>query len=157
VSSPTSSDSWPDPSGPPPQLPTGPLPPPPTAPSYPAGGYRAAPLPPGNLPPPGYGGFPTPPGRSGLAVASMVVSIVSAATLVCGLCAGFFWFVSIAGGVVGLVLGAVARRRITESAESGGGMALTGIVVGAIAAGLGLLLGLLSVVLLGFFPFGAGA
>jgi hypothetical protein len=41
-------------------------------------------------------------------------------------------------GVVGAVLGHVARRQIRDG-EGGAGMALAGVIVGWVAAGLGLL------------------
>ncbi|MFI5932736.1 DUF4190 domain-containing protein [Actinoplanes sp. NPDC051494] len=68
----------------------------------------------------------------GLAIASLVVSCVS----VLGLCA---WSIGGLLGVVGAVLGHVARRRIRTTGAQGEGMALAGIIVGWIIAGLGLL------------------
>jgi hypothetical protein len=68
-----------------------------------------------------------------MAVASMVVSIVSAA----GLCAyGFGGLL----GALGAILGHVARRQIRLRYEGGEGMALAGIIVGWIAFGLGLII-----------------
>ncbi|HEY3010952.1 MAG TPA: DUF4190 domain-containing protein [Micromonosporaceae bacterium] len=134
---------WPDPwspQEPPAQAdpPTGPGAPPPGAsgptptepygypPGYPAYGY----------PPHGYPGYGYPvaaPPTNGLAIASMVVSIVSVAP---GLCAyGLGGYL----GAVGAILGHVARRRIRERGEGGDGMALAGIIVGWIATGLAVL------------------
>jgi Domain of unknown function (DUF4190) len=79
--------------------------------------------PPASYPPPGYGGYP-PPGygypvrqaaTNGLAVASMVLGIV-----------WIYWI----GSVLALVFGYIARRQIRERDESGGGMAVAGIVLG---------------------------
>jgi hypothetical protein len=124
--------------------PTAPLPP--TVP-LPAGGLPTA-FPttaqPGMLQPPatgpapqaGYPGYPYPPyyvnqggytypiggavpvGRNGLALASMIVSL-------CGICVG-----GLIAGLVGAILGHVARRQIRVSGQDGAGMALTGIIVG---------------------------
>jgi hypothetical protein len=81
-----------------------------------------------------YGYQPYPPARptEGLAIASLVVSCVSAF----GLCA-----YGIGGllGVLGAILGHVARRRIRVSGAEGGGMALAGVIVGWVAAALGVL------------------
>jgi hypothetical protein len=69
---------------------------------------------------------------NGMAVAAMVVSIVGAA----GLCA---YGVGGLIGIVGAILGHVARRQIRERDEQGDGMALAGIIVGWIVAGLGII------------------
>jgi hypothetical protein len=64
-----------------------------------------------------------------MAIAAMVVSIVGAL----GLCAyGVGGFI----GLVGAILGHVARRQIRTRNEGGEGMALAGIIVGWIATGL---------------------
>jgi Domain of unknown function (DUF4190) len=60
---------------------------------------------------------------NGLAVAAMVVSLVSLVT--CPLI-----------GIAGAIMGHVARRQIAERREEGSGMALTGIIVGWVATGL---------------------
>ena len=73
-----------------------------------------------------------PKGKSpGLAVASMVCGILSIP--VCCV-----WVLSIILGLLGVVLGIIARGKITRGEASGGGMAVTGIVCGII----GLLFGL---------------
>ncbi|HEY2948033.1 MAG TPA: DUF4190 domain-containing protein [Micromonosporaceae bacterium] len=89
-------------------------------PGYPAYGY------------PGYGYPVAAQPNNGLAIASMIVSIVGFA----GLCAygQGGWL-----GAVGAILGHVARRRIRERGEGGDGMALAGIIVGWIATGLAVL------------------
>ncbi len=78
-------------------------------------------------------GYPyaTPQRTNGMAVASMVVSIVAAAATPCtyGL-SGFL-------GILGAILGHVSRRQIEARRESGGGMALAGVIVGWIAVALG--------------------
>lgn len=77
-------------------------------------------------PPPGqpYGqptqpfGYAAPPSTNGMAIASLVVSVVSLVV-----CAGFT-------GFVGAILGHVAKGQIKRTHEQGGGLALAGIIVG---------------------------
>jgi hypothetical protein len=98
------------------------------------------------VPPTGYGVPPTGYGYPGavaprpdpLAIVSMVAGIVSIPFAPC--CS----MLSIIAGVLGLVFGFIARHRIAGSggASTGGGMALAGIIVGAV----GVLLGILSIV-----------
>jgi hypothetical protein len=78
----------------------------------------------------GYGApAPAQPSTNGMAIASMVVSIVGAL----GLCAyGLGGYV----GIVGAILGHVARRQVRERGEAGAGMALAGIIVGWIATAI---------------------
>jgi hypothetical protein len=79
----------------------------------------------------GYGGYaqPMPPARrtNGLAIAAMVVSLASI-VVTCGY-----------GGIVGAIMGHVARRQIRERGEEGDGMALTGVIVGWIMFALAIL------------------
>lgn len=146
MSYPPPSGGWPDPTAPgspsdpfspapggmgPPGASPAPEPPPP---AFPAGAYAAPASPPGYGPTgfPQYG-YPPPPKTNGLAVASMVVSIVSAV----GLCAyGFGGLL----GIVGALLGHVSKRQIKERGEAGDAMAIAGIVVGWIAFGIGVLI-----------------
>lgn len=109
---------------------------PPQQAAYPSPGY------------PSYGGYPpvaASPPTNGMAIASMVVSIVS----VLGLC-GY----GIGGllGIVGAILGHVAKRQIRERGESGDSMALTGIILGWIATALGVII---IIALVGFFIWAA--
>jgi hypothetical protein len=98
--------------------------------------------------PPGYGypqqggypgyGYPTPvmvaaARNNGLAIASMVVSLAGAALLFC------YGFGGVAG-LVGAILGHVARRQVTRRGENGGGMALAGIIVGWVVFALGIVI-----------------
>ena len=81
----------------------------------------------------GQMGYPAPRSTEGLAIASLVVSCVG----VLGLCAyGFGGLL----GIVGAILGHVARGRIRRSGAEGDGMALAGIIVGWIAAAVGILI-----------------
>jgi hypothetical protein len=107
--------------------------------SYPPAGYPA-----GSYPPPGYPpaypapygyGYPmliTGPRNNSLATASMVVSIVGCVLLLCDGIGGI-------AGLVGAILGHVARRQIKQRGEAGDGMALAGIIIGWIAAGITLI------------------
>jgi hypothetical protein len=72
-----------------------------------------------------------------LAVASLVLGVLSLAGLACCGCGG------LAFGAAAVVTGAIARHRILVSrgAQTGTGLAAAGIVVGAVGAALGLLLG----------------
>jgi hypothetical protein len=99
------------------------------APQYPAPQYPAQPYP--YAPYPASYGYPPPKTTNNLAVASMVTSIAGAATLFC-------WGLGTIVGLVGAILGHVARRRIRNSGEGGDAMALTGIIVGWIVLALGI-------------------
>lgn len=81
----------------------------PPAPPYVAPGYV--------LPPPGYGPPPVGQTTNGLSVASMVLGIV--------------WVFGI-GSILAVIFGFVARKQIKDSGgrQSGGGMALAGIILG---------------------------
>lgn len=141
MSSPPSPGDWSDPTLRPAQPAPPPLSLPPAAPPHPGAGYQAPlptpgyPYPPG----PGYVGFPAPPPTNGMAVASMVVSIVSAVSLLCSFCFTLLGLISLVGGAVGLILGIVARRQIRERGGRGDGLALAGIITGAITAAIGIL------------------
>jgi len=82
----------------------------------------------------GFSPYPAAPKNNGLAIASLVCSIL-------GLCCGV-------GGVLGVIFGFVARGQIKRSggAQQGSGLALAGIIVGFIVialAAVGLLIVLL--------------
>ncbi|MFI8978305.1 DUF4190 domain-containing protein [Nocardia asteroides] len=121
-----------------PQYPQQPAPPPsqpqypnyqqPSAPQYaqqppaqpqPYGAYPAA----GGYQP--YGAYPQPQGTNGLAIGSLVASLVGLCTCV--------------GSIVGIVLGVMALNQLKERGGEGRGMALAGIWIGAITLVLGLL------------------
>lgn len=72
--------------------------------------------------------YATPTGNNGLAVASLVVGIVS---LVLGICC----CLGLLGGIAAIVMGFVARGQINASGgrQGGNGMALAGIITGGIA------------------------
>lgn len=88
---------------------------------------------------PGYGYGYGPPvvaaaqPTNGMAIASMVVSLVGLVSL---FCYGFGGLV----GIVGAILGHVARRQIRERGDAGGGMALAGVIIGWITVVLGVVI-----------------
>ncbi|HEY2672709.1 MAG TPA: DUF4190 domain-containing protein [Rugosimonospora sp.] len=93
----------------------------------------------------GYTGYTTPgmpvgPKNNGLAIASLVVSLAGVLFLACYGGGGLV-------GLVGAILGHVAKRQIRERNEGGGGMATAGIIIGWITLVLGI------VVLVGFIIF----
>lgn len=77
--------------------------------------------PPPPPPPPNYGppGTPASPGTNGLAIASLVLSLLG---LFCGI-----------GSIVGIILGFVARSQIQRTGQGGSGMALAGIIIGFVS------------------------
>jgi hypothetical protein len=117
--------------------------PPPGQPGYPppppypdgGGGFGAPPYPPPppyGAPPPGYGPPPTgypgygaygPPVEktNGLAIASLVASLIGIVPFLCGV-----------GSIIGIVLGIVALNQIKQSGEKGQGLAIAGIAVGGV-------------------------
>jgi uncharacterized protein DUF4190 len=128
-----------------------------SGPSYPPPAYPAYPPYPGQpYQPPGhpyatpayqYGyadpyGYAPPRPTDGLAIASMVVSCIAVPAALC-----LYGFAGLIG-IVGAILGHVSRRRIRTTGAGGGGMALAGVIVGWIAAGLGLLIGIALIVLI---------
>jgi hypothetical protein len=74
----------------------------------------------GGYPPYGYGGYPPPRPTNGMAVASLVLGIL-----------WIYWV----GSIMALVFGYVARQQIAQRGESGGGLAVAGIVLGWIGVG----------------------
>lgn len=95
----------------------------------PPGGYGAAPAGPGAYgqqpfaTPPGYGAGGSP--RNGFGIAALVLGVLAL----------FSWFFIIGGllGLVAIVLGVIGRRRAKRGEATNGGMALAGIVTGALS------------------------
>ncbi len=102
----------------------------------PPGSYPPPPPPEGYPPPPppSAGGYPPPQGQfagaptgtNRLAIASLVCSVVG---LLCG----------IIGPVVGIVLGVIALNQIKQTGQAGRGLALAGIILGAVLLALGVI------------------
>ncbi|MBE0429495.1 MAG: DUF4190 domain-containing protein [Thermoleophilia bacterium] len=115
-------------------LPGQPMPGAPGGPGMPVGGGPGAP----------GGGMQVPDKAGGLAIASLVFSLVG--LLCCGV-----------ASIAGIILGAVELGRINrgESSVKGRGLALAGIIIGAVVIGLWLLIAMISIVTGGFaFEFG---
>ena len=82
------------------------------------------------FPPPSYGspqfGMPPPPAgnRNGFGVAALVLGILSLVT----------WFLFVGGlfGVIAVVLGVIGRGRAKRGEANNGGMALAGLITGAV-------------------------
>jgi hypothetical protein len=77
-------------------------------------------------PPPGYGGYPPPYYPSGFQPRR--TDGLAIAALVCGLC-GFLCFIP---GILGVVFGIVALRRIDRERTEGKGLAIAGIATGSV-------------------------
>jgi hypothetical protein len=121
---------------------------PPNHPGFPPAGYPATPsYSPASYPPASatpaypqsypYAAYPYPvmplqQRNNSMALAAMILSIVSVALLFCD---GLGALV----GLVGAILGHVARRQIAERGEGGAGMALSGIIIGWITFGIGVI------------------
>ncbi len=104
-----------------------------TAPPYPyPHQYPPQPGPyPGGPPPPPYYGYPPPPPppRNGLATTALVLAIVGLLSV---------WvpvvnIVSIVLGLAAVVIGFIARGRVKRGTANNGGVAIAGIVLGALA------------------------
>lgn len=105
------------------------------------------PPPPGYVPPAvyGQGGYGPPPGHypgqrqpgtNGLAIASLVSSLIGVFTF--GLAA-----------IAGIVMGHIARGQIRQSGQGGDGLALAGLIIGYVMIGLAALGIVIAVLFLG--------
>ncbi|GAA0543134.1 hypothetical protein GCM10010172_25780 [Paractinoplanes ferrugineus] len=118
-----------------PYQPSNPTPPPPD-PYQPPMPPMSAPMPPDPYAQPAYYqpsaypyGYQPPRETEGLAIASLVVSCAA----VLGIC--LYGFGALLG-IVGAILGHVARSRIKHNGNNGAGMALAGIIVGWTISGI---------------------
>ncbi|WP_445162277.1 DUF4190 domain-containing protein [Mycobacterium sp. Dal123C01] len=103
------------------------------------------PPPPGDsgYPPPGQG-YPPPPGAAypqavgtnGMAIASLVCSLLG---WLCGV-----------GPILGIIFGVLALNKIKETGQGGRGLAIAGIAIGAVLIVFGVIGGILSLVSGGF-------
>lgn len=107
-----------------PGTPEQPAPAPAQPPAQPAGGPPA-------------GGPPQKPGN-GMAIAGMVLGIVSL-VIFC------LWYISLPCAIVGLILSVVAKKKAKETG-AGGGMATAGLVLCIIALGLAIVITILAIV-----------
>ena len=123
---------------------TGPPPPgyPPQPPGYPPPAPGYPPPSPGYGYPPPLPGFygdqydpyrqPTPSGTNGMAIGSLVSSILAVPTI--------FFCVGFPLAIAGIVLGIVALTQTKRTAQAGGGLAIAGIVIGALTLVVGVIL-----------------
>jgi Domain of unknown function (DUF4190) len=113
---------------------------PPSYPPPPPGGYGYPPPPPG-----GYGYPPTPPGGYGYPPPSQGVGTngMAVASLVCSL----FGWLCLIGPILGLIFGILALNQIRQTGQRGRGMAIAGIVIGALAIAIITALGILGAIL----------
>ena len=107
--------------------------------------YNAPGQPPYGQPPPGqppYGQVPygQPAPSSGLAIGSLITGILS-------IPACCLWFLSIPLGLAAVIMGFIAKGKISRGQATGSGMATAGIITGAI--GLLISIGLTLAVLIG--------
>ncbi len=124
-------------------------PPPPGGSGYPPPGQGYSPPPgagyppPQGYPPPGQG-YPPPPGAAypqaagtnGMAIASLVCSLLG---WLCGI-----------GPILGIIFGVLALNKIKQTGEGGRGLAIAGIAIGAVLIVFGVIGGILSLVSGGF-------
>lgn len=99
---------------------------PPSYPPPPPGGY--------GYPPPGPG-YPPPQaavGTNGMAIASLVCSLLG--------------WICVIGPILGLIFGFIALGQIRRTGQGGRGIAIAGIVIGVVAIVLGIVVGILSAI-----------
>jgi hypothetical protein len=108
--------------------------------AYQQGAYEPGPYPPGAYPSGPYqGGYPPPPmpygdyyqsapaaPKNGLGIAALVVAVIA-------LLGSFSIVGGILGGIVAVILGVIGRGRVKSGEANNGGVALAGIILGAIA------------------------
>jgi hypothetical protein len=106
------------------QPPSYPPPPPPP----PPGGYGYPPQQPGGYgyPPPGSGYPQQSSGTNGMAIASLVCSLLG--------------WLCVIGPILGLVFGFIALNQIKQTGQGGRGMALAGIIIGVLVIVAGIIL-----------------
>lgn len=91
-------------------------------------------------------------GYDGTALASMIVGIGSILLNCCTAVVSLVAFITIAGGIVAVILGFVGKRKIEASGgvKTGGGMALAGIITGFAGAAIGLVVIVLVIIYFSF-------
>ncbi|MUL66859.1 hypothetical protein BOO86_20460 [Mycobacterium sp. CBMA 234] len=139
------------PAAPQPQPPLGPFPPFPPVPGAPPPGFFGGPPagpygsppppmmppgygppPPGYLPPPMYSAYPAPVSNDGMAIGSLVCSLVALPLY-------FLCFIGVIPALLGIILGVVALMQGKNRPQGNGrAMAIAGIAIGAVSIILGL-------------------
>ena len=102
---------------------------PPSYPPPPPGGYGSPPPPPG-----GYGYQPPPQasGTNGMAIASLVCSLLG--------------WLCIIGGILGIIFGFLALGQIKQTGQGGRGMAIARIIIGVIVTAIVIVVGILGAI-----------
>lgn len=92
-----------------------------------------------------------------LAIISLIAGIIGAVTLLAALCVPFFLFFSMIVGFIGVLLGAIAKKRIDEShgMQFGRGLAIAGLVTGLISGIISLVLIIIYIVTIGIIFAGS--
>jgi hypothetical protein len=88
---------------------------------------------PGGYPPSPYGGYPPQPAapKNGLGIASLVLAVI-------GLVSVATVFIPIGLGVIAVIIGGIGHGRAKRGIANNGGVAIAGIVLGALAIVVGL-------------------
>lgn len=73
-------------------------------------------------------------GKKGKSIAALILSIIS----IVSVCA---WYISLPCGIAGLILGILGRK-----SENAKGMALTGIILGALGSVIALIIGIIAII-----------
>ncbi|MCV7409775.1 DUF4190 domain-containing protein [Mycobacterium florentinum] len=115
-------------------------PPPPGDSGYPPPGQGYSPPPGPSYPPPPGQGYPPPPGpayppavgTNGMAIASLVCSLLG---WLCGI-----------GPILGIIFGILALGKIKQTGEGGRGLAIAGIAIGAVLIVFGIIGAIFSVI-----------
>lgn len=119
-----------------PEDPYGQQPPPPPG--------QPVPPPPGSMPPP-PGGVPGQQPSNGMGLTAMILGIVALPLVCC-------FYLGIPVGIVAVVMGFLGKQKADRGEATNRGQAMAGLICGAIAAVLGIIL-LVLVVVLGTFEF----
>jgi hypothetical protein len=92
-----------------------------------------------------------------MAIISLIAGIIGLVILLAALCVPLFLFFSLLVGSVGILLGAMAKKRIDESqgAQSGRGLAIAGLVTGLISGVISLILIIIYIAVVGFIFAGS--
>lgn len=106
---------------------------PPPGPSYPPPPGPGYPPPPGAAyPPPPGAAYPQAVGTNGMAIASLVCSLLG---WICGI-----------GPILGIIFGILALSKIKQTGQGGRGLAIAGIAIGAVLTVFGIIGGIFSAI-----------
>jgi hypothetical protein len=117
-------------------------PPPPGDSGYPPPGQGYSPPPGPSYPPPPGLAYPPPPGSGYPAPQAVGTNGMAIASLVCSLLG---WLCGI-GPILGIIFGILALGKIKETGQGGRGLAIAGIAIGAVLTVFGIIGGIFSVI-----------